>query len=45
MLLIELGREPPHSGCVKEETNPIVFRMKKLLAAKPKNALFNAKVW
>ena len=34
-LLIELGRESPHFGYVKEETNPIVPRMKELLAAQP----------
>jgi len=34
-LLIELGRESPYFGYIKEETNPIVPRMKELLAAKP----------
>ncbi|MFA5900458.1 MAG: dihydrodipicolinate synthase family protein [Hyphomicrobium sp.] len=34
-LLIELARESPYFGYVKEETNPIVPRMKELVAAKP----------
>jgi dihydrodipicolinate synthase/N-acetylneuraminate lyase len=34
-LLIELARESPYFGYVKEETSPIVPRMKELLAAKP----------
>lgn len=34
-LLIELAREFPHFGYVKEETSPIVPRMKELVAAKP----------
>ena len=34
-LLIELGREFPYFGYVKEESNPILPRMKELVAAKP----------
>lgn len=34
-LLIELARESPYFGYVKEETSPIVTRMKELVAAKP----------
>ncbi|MBU4459415.1 MAG: hypothetical protein KJ579_02515, partial [Verrucomicrobia bacterium] len=34
-LLIELARESPYFGYVKEETSPIVPRMKELVAAKP----------
>lgn len=34
-LLIELGKESPHFGYVKEESAPIVPRMKQLAAAKP----------
>jgi len=34
-LLIELARESPYFGYVKEETNPIVPRIKELCAAKP----------
>lgn len=34
-LLIELARESPHFGYVKEESSPIVPRMKELAAAKP----------
>jgi len=34
-LLIELARESPHFGYVKEETGPIIPRMKQLVAAKP----------
>lgn len=34
-LLIELGRESPHFGYVKEETSPVAPRMKELLAARP----------
>jgi hypothetical protein len=34
-LLIELARESQYFGYVKEETNPIVPRMKELVAAKP----------
>ncbi len=34
-LLIELARESPHFGYVKEETNPVAARMKELLAARP----------
>jgi dihydrodipicolinate synthase/N-acetylneuraminate lyase len=34
-LLIELARESPHFGYVKEETGPIIPRMKELVAAKP----------
>jgi len=34
-LLIELAKESPHFGYVKEETGPIIPRMKELVAAKP----------
>ena len=34
-LLIELAHESPYFGYVKEETSPIVTRMKELVAAKP----------
>jgi dihydrodipicolinate synthase/N-acetylneuraminate lyase len=34
-LLIELARESPYFGYVKEETSPIVARTKELVAAKP----------
>ncbi|MCX7009634.1 MAG: hypothetical protein NTY53_20715 [Kiritimatiellaeota bacterium] len=34
-LLIELARESPHFGYVKEETTPIVPNMRELIAAKP----------
>ena len=34
-LLIELGRESPYFGYVKEETSPVAPRMKELLAARP----------
>ncbi len=34
-LLIELARESPHFGYVKEETAPVVPNMKELLAARP----------
>ena len=34
-LLIELARESPYFGYVKEETSPIVLNMKELVAAKP----------
>jgi dihydrodipicolinate synthase/N-acetylneuraminate lyase len=34
-LLIELARESPHFGYVKEETAPIVPRIKEMVAAKP----------
>lgn len=34
-LLIELARESPHFGYVKEETNPIIPRMREMVAAKP----------
>lgn len=34
-LLIELGRDFPHFGYVKEEANPVLQRMRELLAAKP----------
>jgi len=34
-LLIELAKESPYFGYVKEETSPIVSRMKELVAAKP----------
>jgi dihydrodipicolinate synthase/N-acetylneuraminate lyase len=34
-LLIELAREFPHFGYVKEEAHPVLPRMKELLAAKP----------
>lgn len=34
-LLIELAKESPYFGYVKEETSPIVPRMKELVAAKP----------
>jgi len=34
-LLLELAKESPHFGYVKEESAPIVPRMKELVAAKP----------
>jgi len=34
-LLIELARESPYFGYIKEESSPIVPRMKELVAAKP----------
>jgi dihydrodipicolinate synthase/N-acetylneuraminate lyase len=34
-LLIELARESPHFGYVKEESSPVLPRMKELVAAKP----------
>jgi dihydrodipicolinate synthase/N-acetylneuraminate lyase len=34
-LLVELARESPYFGYVKEEANPIMTRMRELIAAKP----------
>ncbi|MDD4871273.1 MAG: dihydrodipicolinate synthase family protein [Kiritimatiellae bacterium] len=34
-LLLELAKESPHFGYIKEESSPIVPRMKELVAAKP----------
>ncbi len=34
-LLIDLARESPHFGYIKEETDPVVPRIKEMVAAKP----------